>query len=208
MGTTEHDGLVEQLRPMAAGRGDGIDLDSPERWVIAGLKDSVSFFRHLERLIPVGSVLYFEGCDIVPNVVSFYEANKASNTVCVVRDTIFPIPETFHVPMRPDVIEGIVGILGHHHLEACFNHVKAYRDGNLLFAFHDAFDGSDFLVSDLISEQNIQAFCSALGVTYRRQANVKRDPEQSGRFLSTLENPHQLRMTWPWWKRALFFWKR
>ena len=118
MDAVEREGLKEQLRAMAAGRGDGIDLDSPERWVIEDLKNSVSFFRHLDRLIPSGSVLYFEGCGILPDVARFYEANRASNVVCVVWDTIFPIPETFHVPMTPEVVEGIIGMLGHHHLAA------------------------------------------------------------------------------------------
>lgn len=209
MDTIEREGLKEQLRAMAAGRGDGIDLDSKERWLIENLTDSVSFFRHLDRLIPTGSVLYFEGCSILPGVAHFYEANKALNAVCVVRDTIFPIPETYHVATTPDVLNGIIYLLSQHSLENCFNHVKAYRDQKLLFAFHDAFDGSDFLISDQIPEQNVHAFCSALGVSYKRELNVNnRDPEQLRRFLWALENPQKLRINWPWWKRALFFWKR
>jgi hypothetical protein len=209
MDMTEREGLKEQLRAMAAGRGDGIDLDSPQRWVITDLKDSVSFFRQLDQLIPASSILYLEGCGIVPEVVCFYEANKAANAVFVVRDTIFPIPETFHVPMTPAVLEGIVGMLSQYPLVACFNHVKAYRDEKLLFAFHDAFDGSDFLVSDRVSERSVQAFCSAVGANYRCEPNVnKRDPEQFRRILWALENPHKLRINWPWWKKALFFWKR
>lgn len=168
---------------MAAGRGDGIDLDSQDRWMIEGLKDSISFFRHLDKLIPAGSVLYLEGCDILPEVTRFYEANRASNAVCVARDTSFPIPETFHVSMTPRVVEGLTEILGRHPLEACFNHVKAYRDEKLLFAFHDAFDGSDFLVSDRLPEDSLRAFCSAAGVSCRREPNVnKRDPEQLRKF--------------------------
>jgi hypothetical protein len=194
---------------LAAGRGDAIDLDSPDGWVIEDLKDAVSFFRHIHRLIPAGSILYLEGCGIHSDVARFYQANRASNAVCVVRDIIFPIPETFHLPMTPEAIDGVIGILGQHPLEACFNHGKAYRNEKLLFAFHDEYDGSDLLVSDLVSEQNIQAFCSELAATYRRELNVnKRDPEQLRRLLWALENPHKLRINWPWWKKVLFFWKR
>jgi hypothetical protein len=208
MDVTGKSGVKEQLRAMAAGRGDGIDLDSPERWMIENLKDSISFFRNLDCLIPHGSVLYFEGCEILPEVAHFYEANKASNPVCVTRDTIFPIPETFHVSMTTEVRAGIIDLLNKHSLEACFNHVKAYGDEKLLFAFHDAFDGSDLLVSDRVPEQSIQTFCSALRVSYRREPNVnKRDPEQLRRLLWAIENSHKLRINWPWWKKALFFWK-
>jgi hypothetical protein len=50
---------------------------------------------------------------------------------------------------------------------------------------------------------------SKLGVTPRRERNEnKRDPEALRRFLWALENPEKIRILWPWWKRALFFWKK
>src|SRR5439155_14980820 len=86
--------LKEQLTLMAAGRGDGIDLDSPERWVVEGLRDPILFFRNLELLIPADSILYFECSDLPSEVARFYEAHRAGrNAVCVVRDMIFPVPE-------------------------------------------------------------------------------------------------------------------
>ena len=194
---------------MAAGRGDGIDLDSADRWVIEGLKDPAAFFRQLSVLIPWDSTLYFEGCDIVPEVAQFYERNRAANAICVVRDTIWPVPDIYHAAMTPAVIEQLAGFLSRYTVAEFFNHVKAYREGKLLFAFHDAFDGSLFLVSDRISEANIRAFANSLGSTFRREPNVnKRDPAQLRRFLWALENPHKLRQNWPWWKKALLFWKR
>ena len=57
MDIAEREGLKEQLLAMAAGRGDGIDLDSVNRWVIAGLKDPASFFQQLHILIPADSTL-------------------------------------------------------------------------------------------------------------------------------------------------------
>ena len=84
---------------MAAGRGDGIDLDSQDRWAVEGVEDPVTFFRQLALLIPEDSILYFEGHGVVPQAASFYEANRARNAVCVVRDMIFPVPEVFHVSM-------------------------------------------------------------------------------------------------------------
>ena len=209
MNATEREGLKEQLRVMAAGRGDGIDLDSVDRWVVEGLKDSIAFFRHLGDLVPPDSILYFEGSAIIPEAAQLYERNRAANPVCVVRDSIFPIPEVFHVSMSPGVIESLIDLLRQHPVEACFHHVKAYREGKLLFTFHDAFDGSYLLVSDRIPEESIRAFTSILGAVHRREPNVnKRDPEQLRRFLWALENPHKLRMNWPWWKKVLYFWKR
>src|SRR5260221_3530962 len=108
MGTAEREGLKEQLRAMAAGRGDGIDLDSQDRWAVEGVKDPVAFFRHLALLIPEDSILYFEGDEVVPDAVRFYEANRAHNAVSVVRDMIFPVPEVFHVSFGPSVTEGLL----------------------------------------------------------------------------------------------------
>jgi hypothetical protein len=209
MDADERDALKDQLRAMVAGRGDGIDLDTPERWVIEGLKNPVSFFHQLEQLIPADAILYFEGSEIAPEVMQFYERNRACNAMSVVRDMIFPVPEMFHVALAPGVIEGLSELLDRHPLPACFFHVKAYREGKLLFAFHDAFDGSDLLLSESIPEERIREFATALGGTYRCEENVnKRDPEQLRRFLWALDNPEKLRINWPWWKKAFFFWKR
>jgi hypothetical protein len=201
--------LKEQLRAMIAGRGDGIDLDSVDRWVVEGVKDPIAFFRHIGELIPADSILYFEGTEIMPEVARFYENNRAANAVCVVRDCIFPVPETFHVAMSPGVVGALMNLLRNHPLETCFHHVKAYREKTLLFAFHDAFDGSNLLVSDLIPEESVRCFTSSLGGICRRERNVdERDPEELPRLLWALENSDKLRINWPWWKKALFFWKR
>jgi hypothetical protein len=200
----------EQLRLMAAGRGDGIDLDSPERWVVENLLDPAAFFRNLELLIPGDSILYLECENLPAEVAKFYEAHRASSgAVCVTRDMIFPVPDIFHVQMQSGVAECIIGLVRRHSQILCFRHLKAYREEKMLFAFHDAFDGSDLLVSDQVPEPRVQAFSTALGTTCRREHNVnKRNPEVLRRILWQMENPHKVRMFWPWWKKALFFWKK
>jgi hypothetical protein len=209
MNPGEREAFKEQLRAMAAGRGEGIDLASVDRWVIAGLQEPIAFFQRLNLLMPDNSILYFEGCTIHADVVRFYESNRAKHPVAVARDTIFPIPETFHVCMKPAVIDGLVALLGYHPRAECFDHVKGYAGETLLFTFHDAFDRTNLLVSDLIPENVIREFATMLGTTCTRESNVnKRDPEVLRALLRGLENPHTLRMNWPWWKKALFFWKR
>ncbi len=96
----EREGFKEELRVMAAGCGDGIDLDTKERWMIEGLMDAGTFFRELGRLVPEDSILYFEGTELAEEVVQFYESNRAKHAVSVVRDMMFPIPDTFHVALR------------------------------------------------------------------------------------------------------------
>ena len=210
MDSAERAIFKEQLKAMAAGRGDGIDLDTPERWVLGNLREPVAFFRHVELLIPGDSILYFEGVNVAPEVASFYESHRATKgAVCVVRDTIFPVPEIYHVQMGSGVIDGLLELLGKHPWENCFAHVKAYREERLLFAFHDAFDGSALLVSDEISLEQIKAFCEKVGASFRREQNEnKRNPEVLRALLRAMENPGKIRILWPCWKRALFFWKK
>jgi len=125
------------------------------------------------------------------------------------RDMICPVPETFHLRVGPELIHGLIDMAARHPQERCFFHLKAYRDEKLLFAFHDAFDGSPLLVSERVEPERIKAFCEKLGLSYRREQNEqKRDVEVLQRLLSMMEDPAKVRMLWPWWKRALLFWKK
>src|SRR5439155_13603444 len=101
------------------------------------------------------------------------------------------------------VIEGLLDLLQRYPHPACFIHLKAYREERLLFHFHDAFDHSDLLVSDRIPVESVKRFCDHLGVTPRREPNErKRNAEDLLCFLRALENPQNVRILWPWWKKA------
>ena len=202
--------LKEQLKAMIAGRGDGICLDSADRCSITGVRDSVAFFQNLPLLIPEDSVLCFEGIDVVPAMAVFCEAHRAGDgAVCVARETVYPIPEMFHVQLGLDAIKELAELLGRNAQQRCFLHVKAYRQARLLLHFHDAFDGSDLLASGDIPAERVQLFCDSLGVTHRREPNEsKSGTEALSALLRAMENPEKVRILWPWWKRALLFWKR
>lgn len=203
------EGVKEQLRAMAAGRGDGIDLDSKNRWVIEGLENPTNFFRQIHLVVPQDGILYFEGCQMAKEAQDLYQKHRAPNAVPIVRDTIFPVPDTFHVVLTSEFVLALCELLIRYDVASCFYHVKAYRNERLLLAFHDAFDGSDCLLSDLVPESDIQSFASSLGNKYRLEPNVnKRDPDQLLKILWAMENPKKLKMNWPWWKKAFFFWKK
>jgi hypothetical protein len=111
--------------------------------------------------------------------------------------------------MGKGMVEGLIELLGKHSREKCFVHIKGYRKERLLFAFHDAFDGSDLLVSDEIAPERVKAFCEKIGAAFRRERNQdKRNAEVLRALLRAMENPGKVRILWPWWKRALFFWKK
>src|SRR5712672_565027 len=114
---------------MAAGRGDGIVLDTAERWVIENVRKPIPFFQHASFLIPEDSILYIEAVNPASEVARFYQSHRATKgAVCVARDTIFPVPEIFHVQMGPGMIDGLIELLGRHSREKCFVRFKAHRE--------------------------------------------------------------------------------
>jgi hypothetical protein len=202
MTSAEREKLKDNLRGMIAGRGDGIDLDTPFRWVIQGVEQPEPFIRTLPLLLPSDAILYFEGGSIAPDVSAFYESHRSRNAVAVVRDTIFPVPDIYHVAFSQDVVVRLREFAASRSSQELFDHIKAYRGDSLLFTFHDAFAGN-LLVSERISESVVAEFCRGLSVSYQREPNVnKRDPGQLRRFLLALENPHKIRIAGePWWRR-------
>lgn len=206
MADTEREQLVEQLRAMAAGRGDGIDLDTPFHWVIEGLKQPAEFFECLPMLLPAECILYVEGISIASDVASFYSSHRARNAVEVARDIISPVPERYHFTFSPDVCTSLRHFAEQHPVEEMFNHIKAYRGESLLFTFHDAFSGW-LRVSEHLPEKSVDQFCQALRVSSRREETKQRDPEQLRRILWALENPHKVRIQGEsWWRRVWRQW--
>jgi hypothetical protein len=210
MEPSEREQLKDQLRAVIAGRGEGIDLDTPQHWVAAGISESMApkFFASLEHLLPPGSILYFEGTAIAPDVAAFYSQHRAKNAVAVVRDTIHPAPETFHVDYLPSVVAKLCEFLATNSLPEAFDHVKAYAGESLLFTFHDAFSGY-LRVSQHVPENAVNNFANALKITFTVEETQKRDPKQLQHFLQLMEDPNAFRKLripgeprWrTWWRR-------
>jgi hypothetical protein len=195
--------LVEQLRSMAAGRGDGIDIDTPFHWVVEGLKQPSPFFKHLPELLPTDSILYVEGAGIAADVAKYYTTNRAHTAVEVVRDSIFPVPDIYHFRFSPDISRRLQQFAESRSVPEMFDHLKAYKGESLLFTFHDAFDGW-LRISEHLPDEKIERFCKALGVSRRCEQTKHRDKEQLGRLLWAFEHPDQVKIRVqgePWWKR-------
>jgi len=164
MTSAEQEQLKDNLRGMIAGRGDGIDLDTQFRWVVERIDQPEPFIRSLPLLLPPDAILYFEGNSIVYEVSAFYELHRARNAVAVTRDTIFPVPDFFHVGFSPEVVARLCELAASRPSHQMFDHVKAYHGETLLFAFHDAFE-NDLLISDHIPEPVVKEFSRSLSVS-------------------------------------------
>ncbi len=194
-----------ELRAILAGRGDGIDLNTPVHWAVDGISQPQGFFRGLKSLLTPDDILYFEGTSIAKDVGDFYERHRPCNPVAVVRDCVFPVPDIYHTVLSVEVLSQLETWASSRPTEELFHHIKAYRRESLLFTFHDAFAGC-LRISEHLPETAVQAFCHDLGVTARREPTKQRDPEQLRRLLWMMENPEQVHFAWePWWKRL---WRR
>jgi hypothetical protein len=206
MANNDREELKDQLRAMAAGRGDGIDLDTPFHWVAENVKQPDPFFEHLPELLPPDSILYVEGTQIAADVAAFYSSHRARNAVDVARDTILPVPDIYHFTFSPEVSARMRQFASSREVEKMFDHIKAYRGESLLFTFHDAFTGW-LRISEHLPSETVMRFTKALGVSFRRGKTKRRDPEQLQRFLRALENPHKMRFEGePRWRQLWRKW--
>ena len=205
MTSAEREQLKGNLREMIAGGDDGIELDGQFRWVVSGIKQPAPFFQGLSLLLAPDAILYFEGCSVARDVSAFYESNKARNAVAVIRDTIFPVSDCFHVTFSPEVVRRLCELAETRPLTELFDHVKGYRGKALLFTFHDAFD-NDLLISEQVDEPAVAEFSNRLDASYRREPNFNKRGEGLRALLKAMENPGKIRIAGePWWRRL---WRR
>jgi hypothetical protein len=205
MTNDERGQLKQSLERAIARPGEGIDLSTPFHWVSEDVEQPNAFFEQLPALLPANSVLYFEGTSIASDVAAFYDQNRSANTVPVARDTIWPVPDIYHVVFSPQVCAGLGELSARHAIPELFDHIKGYRDSSLLFTFHDAFCGW-LRISEDIPEPLVAAFFSALGASFHKEQTKPRDPEPLRRLLDRIGRHDLARFDWqPALKRV---WRR
>jgi len=154
----------------------GIDLDTPSHWVIDRVDYPMLFFKHLSKLLPPGSILYFEGAKIAPAAAKLYEEHRATNAMVVVQEMVAPIPQMYHCTVSDELLKSLAELAVGRPAADLFNHLKAYREGRLLFLWNDAYDG-ELRISEHMPENLRERFCQALGITCRREKTRAPEPE-------------------------------
>ena len=132
---------------------------------------------------------------------SFYLKHATAHLTAVACDTVFPVPEVYHIDATPDVVIGIADLVSRRPIKELFDHVKGYRHGRVIFTFHDAFKGS-FLVANSVPEAKVSAFCEVLQVSYTREQTKRAGGDALRSLLNAMENPDRVKMpSLPWWRR-------
>jgi hypothetical protein len=178
----------------------GIDLDTPCYWVIERVGYPALFFKHVSKLAPPGSVLYFEGGKISQAAAELYAAHRAEFTADVVQETMMPLPQMFHCMMSDQLLNSLGELAAGRPASDLFNYLKAYREAKLLFAWNDAYEG-ELCISDHVPENSVERFCEALGVSCRREKTTTPKPEMIER-ISLLSNPAEDEAGSSWYQRA------
>jgi len=156
-----------------------LEFDSHEVAAIVGVRSAAAFFANLPKLLPATHEWIIGiGC---------YEPEEAFETWCETLGEVsvprkfdfqrafdlnrksYPRGRGFYLRAAPSNIDRLARFVTQSQSPDLFcDHVIAF-EGNLpLFSFHDAFQGSDLLVSPRIPQVNVQAFCDALAVTFHK----------------------------------------
>ena len=154
----------------------GLDLDTGNSWVVEQVGYPVLFFKHLSKLVPAGTVLYFEGGKIAPDVAKLYAAHRTEFVTDVVQETVMPLPQMYHCRMSDELLKSLGEMAAGRPAADLFNYLKGYREAKLLFAWNDAYEG-ELCISDHVLENSVERFCQALGVSCRREKTTAPKPE-------------------------------
>jgi len=184
----------------------GLDLDTPRYWLIDHVEYPILFFKHVSKLLPPGSILYFEGGKISPAAAELYAAHKATNAMEVVQETVMPMPQIFHCTVSDEFLRTLGEMAMTHKAPGLFNHLKAYREAKLLFAWSNAYEGA-LRISDHVPEESVEHFCQALGVSPCREKATAPKPEPIERVsLTSNDSEDEEEVTSVSWAQRAWTW--
>ena len=146
---------------------DGLELDLNEAWQLEALSDASVFLRALSALRLPAAILYLEGTTDSA-VGSFLKSRAIDTTVKIAPGTIWPRPDTYHVPMTESNLVALARLVDEKGIAFLAFHVHVYSDNEVVLQWHDAFEKVPLYVSKGIDENRIRKLANLLGVGYSR----------------------------------------
>jgi hypothetical protein len=140
----------------------GLHLADPDPWCVSPTKDVERFVRALTALMPAGSVAYFEDT-AEPHVRRYLEGIAVPSQVRLAIGTIWPRPDSYHVPLTAETMEALAAFLDQNPAGFFCAHCHVYRDGVVLLEWHDAFIDDPMYISRTLSADAVARFAHALG---------------------------------------------
>jgi hypothetical protein len=146
----------------------GISLGKDAFWEVSPMADFPSLLRALPLLLPQNSILYLEGGTPPTEIKAFLDAHCISEVSHLAIGTIRPRPQVFHLPATTENLNQLAELAEKCNALQVAIHLHAYRDGQVLFEWYDAFWKAPFYLSSAISEEKLKEFCAALSLRYKK----------------------------------------
>ena len=140
----------------------GLHLADPDPWCVSATKDVERFVRALPALMPAGSVVYLEDT-AEPHVRRYLENISVPSQVRLAIGTIWPRPDSYHVPLTAETMEALALFLDRNPAGFFCAHCHVYCDGVVLLQWHDAFITDPMYISRTISAEAVDRFAQTLG---------------------------------------------
>ncbi len=141
-------------------------LGEAAHWELTSPADYSKFFRMVTQILPQGCVLYVEGTSIAPEIRAFLEPRKTDRIRSVVRGTILPRPECFHILATQENMAEFARLASLHARPEVCDHLVIYGDEDRYVEWYDALSTSPVSVSELVPEATVREFCQALGCSF------------------------------------------
>ncbi len=136
-------------------------------WEVVGIRSAEKFFSALSGVLLLPVHLCFEGTSISRDVRALFASNVVAPTLQIPPGTIWPKPSVFHVLATQKFTHELAALAGRHVAPEVCDHFHAYKSGQGLMQWYDAFD-DPLLIDESIAEASLQSFCRKLGVQYAR----------------------------------------
>jgi hypothetical protein len=147
---------------------EGIRLDtSRSYWEIDGPESFAELFNAQQGWLPEGTVLYFEGGSPDTEILDFLTQYSVGEQTHIAIGTVWPRPKIYHIPATKILLAELSRIMKNHACAELAIHFHAYRNNSILIEWHDAFS-KPMLMSGLIPEEQVKAFCDRIGRSFRK----------------------------------------
>jgi hypothetical protein len=118
--------------------GNGISLRLSDAFEVGKVRDLSKLFAALAEAVPEDALLYLEGTDIAPEVADFVAAQSVEPTALVMRGTMWPESQKFHLPATSENLLALHELaLRHAEPELC-DHLVVYVREQVLISAYDA----------------------------------------------------------------------
>jgi hypothetical protein len=138
-----------------------VHIYTQQHWLVSYVLHPVRFFASLPIIVPLGSVLSFEGYKPARMFREFLRTYAPETRVQYLTDQRV---WTEQVRLTDSFAEAFAAFSYETPREAKFSHLHGFsKTGRMLFWFHDAFEYGDLAVARTVSASRLRRFCSALG---------------------------------------------